>query len=77
MYGKKAIIASNCTPQKQLIETANCGIIYQNLDEFKQALKALSNNKIERVKLGNNGFVYLNENFRNDDSLIKLYQTLN
>ena len=76
MYGKKAIIASNCIPQKQLIESANCGIVYQNFDEFKEAIKELSYNEDKRIELGKNGSIYLNENFRNDDSIVSLYQSL-
>ena len=76
MYGKKAIIASNCTPQKKLIESANCGIIYQNIEEFKKAINKLSKDENQRECLGNNGFKYLNENLRTDDSLFKLYQSL-
>ena len=76
MYGKKAIIASNCTPQKQLIESANCGIVYQNFDEFKEAIKELSYNEDKRIELGKNGSIYLNKNFRNDDSIVSLYQSL-
>ena len=76
MYGEKAIIASNCTPQKQLIESANCGIVYQNFDEFKEAIKELSYNEDKRIELGKNGSIYLNKNFRNDDSIVSLYQSL-
>jgi len=56
MLGKKPIIASDCRPQKNLIEKYNCGIIYPNSDEMKSAIIKLSSDARLRTEMGENGF---------------------
>jgi len=55
MLGKKPVIASDCRPQKNLIEKYNCGIIYSNSDEMKSAIIKLSADASLRAGMGENG----------------------
>ncbi len=56
MLGKKPIIASDCRPQKNLIEKYKCGIIYSNSDAMKSAIIKLSSDARLRTEMGENGF---------------------
>ena len=42
LFGAKAIIASDCLPQQQLIESFNCGLVYANEYEFLACIEQLS-----------------------------------
>lgn len=80
MLGGKPIIASNCKPQKNLIEKHNCGIIFENMKEFHAAIIKLLNDKQLREDMGENGKKaikqeYNTENFK--ENLISLYKTTN
>ncbi|MCK7532427.1 MAG: hypothetical protein MZV63_16040 [Marinilabiliales bacterium] len=37
MLGSRAIIASDCKPQRNLIEKHQCGLVYNNLTEFQDS----------------------------------------
>jgi glycosyltransferase involved in cell wall biosynthesis len=63
MSGRKAIIASDCGPQQKLIEKYNCGIIYSNNTEMKEALIKLLMDENLRRKLGMNGYSAVIEHF--------------
>lgn len=79
MYGGKPIIASDCAPQKELIESNNCGIIFSNLDEFRDAIISLINNEELRKDMGKRAKMALINNFDPnfiDKSLIYLYSDL-
>ncbi|HBC77026.1 MAG TPA: glycosyl transferase family 1 [Bacteroidales bacterium] len=56
MLGKKPIIASDCRPQKRLIEKYNCGIIYSDSVEMKAAIIKLSEDDHLRIEMGENGY---------------------
>lgn len=79
MYGKKAIIASNCKPQQELIEAANCGLIFSNLEEYIGCMKQLAQNPQKNKQLGINGHQYLMRHFAQTDQpkpLDILYQSI-
>ena len=56
MLGKKPVIASDCRPQKNLIEKYRCGIVYSNPDEMKSAIIKLSADANLRAGMGENGY---------------------
>lgn len=56
MLGKRPIVASDCKPQKILIEKYNCGIIYSYPNEMKAAIIKLSADKQLRGEMGENGY---------------------
>ena len=55
MYGEIPIIATACKAQKELIENANCGFIYNSYEEFKTQLVQLISSSELRQQLGSNG----------------------
>jgi glycosyltransferase involved in cell wall biosynthesis len=55
MLGGKPIIASNCKPQQDLIEKHNCGLIFNNTEEFHDAIVKLLDDKQLREEMGENG----------------------
>jgi glycosyltransferase involved in cell wall biosynthesis len=57
MLGKKPVIASDCLPQQKLIEKYECGIIFRNGTELKEAIKKLAGDKELAAKMGNNGYL--------------------
>jgi glycosyltransferase involved in cell wall biosynthesis len=62
MLGGKPIIASDCIPQKNLIEKHNCGLVFQNMTEFREMLIRLLNDRLLRQTMGENGYkAVLNE----------------
>lgn len=65
MLGAKPIIASNCIPQQKLIEKHNCGLVFENMKEFHDAIIRLSGDKELRVNMGKNGY----------DAVVKEYNT--
>ena len=77
MFAGKPIIASDCRPQKELIEANNCGLIYSSLHDFAECIKRLVLDPDLRKRLGNNAKtslykLYDNTNYEN--LLIGLYQ---
>jgi glycosyltransferase involved in cell wall biosynthesis len=66
MLGKKPVIASDCRPQKRLIEKYNCGIIYSNPEELKSAIIKLSEDSDLRNQLGGNGYLAVLNEFNTD-----------
>lgn len=79
MFGKKPIIASNSKPQKELIESFNCGIIFSNQAELKKAIKHLYNNPHLANEMGLNGFNNLYKTYNSDEfnnQLLNIYQLL-
>ncbi len=79
MMGAKPLVVSNCLPQQNLIEKHKCGIVFENMSGFKEALKKLADDKHLRTELGKNGSEAI-KNFYNtakvEESLIKLYKTI-
>ena len=77
LFGAKAIIASNCLPQQQLIESYNCGLVYANEEEFLACIKQLVNDESLRKEMGENGKKMLYHNYDNqkqDDTLIQIFK---
>ncbi len=79
MYGAKPIIVSDCKPQKELVESFNCGLSYSTRKEYLDCIIKLTRNKELRARLGENGFKKLYEKYDNDDherTLLLLYDDL-
>lgn len=66
MYGGKPIIASDCRPQKELIEAFDCGMIYSSQNEFIKCIEQLAQDSELRQSLGDNGYRELYNKFDND-----------
>jgi glycosyltransferase involved in cell wall biosynthesis len=78
MLGKKPVIASDCKPQKRLIEKYNCGIIYANSIEMKAAIIKLSAEPDLRRIMGENGYRAILSEFNSSlvkENLLKIYST--
>jgi glycosyltransferase involved in cell wall biosynthesis len=78
MLGKKPVIASNCGPQKNLIEKYKCGIIYSNTDEMKSAIIKLSADPELRNEMGENGYRAILSDYNISavkENLLKIYST--
>ena len=79
MYGRRPIIASNCIPQKEIIEENNCGLIFSDLNGFVHSIIKLLNDENLRTRLGKNARKALFEKFNSkivNQSLINLYKEL-
>ena len=79
MYGQKPIIASNCGPQKKLIESANCGLIYDNQQDFIDKIILLIKDKELRKQMGENGLRLLYKKYgsgKYENLLVKIYDRL-
>jgi glycosyltransferase involved in cell wall biosynthesis len=79
MLGGKPIIASNCKPQQNLIEKHNCGMIFENIGEFHDAIVMLLNDKPLREKMGENGRNAVMREYNTEivkGNLILLFNTL-
>ena len=74
LFGAKAIIASDCLPQQQLIENYNCGLVYTDEDEFLACVEQLVNDKSLRKEMGENGKKMLYHNYDNQKQDYKLIQ---
>jgi Glycosyltransferase len=80
MLGGKPVIASNCKPQQNLIEKHNCGLIFENIKEFQNAIIRLINDKQLREKMGENGKKTIMKEYHTEivkENLIQIYKTLN
>lgn len=76
MLGRKPVIASDCRPQKRLIEMYSCGITYSNPEELKAAIIKLSGDADLCRLMGENGYRAIVEKFNTKvikDNLLKLY----
>ena len=76
MLGKKPVIASDCRPQKRLIEKYNCGIIFSNSDEMKSAIIKLSADASLRIGMGENGYRAILKEFNTAtlrENLLRIY----
>ena len=61
MFGKIPILATACKAQKELIESCNCGLIYNDKNDFKEKLSSLLNDTDLRKKMGKNGIKALQQ----------------
>ena len=78
MLGGKPVIASNCKPQQSIIEKHNCGLIFENITEFHDAIIRLLNDKPLREKMGENGRKAIVREYNTNiikENLILLYET--
>ena len=78
MLGGKPVIASNCKPQQSLIEKHNCGLIFENITEFHDAIITLLNDKLLREEMGEKGRKAIIREYNTDiikEKLILLYET--
>lgn len=75
MYGKIPILATKCKAQQELIESSNCGLLYEAKDDFKIKLSRLLEDSDLRKKLGENGKKKLLELYNNkaDRQFLKIY----
>lgn len=55
MLGGLPVIASDCGPQKKLIEKYRCGMIYTDKEQMKEAIIRLSADPALRKEMGENG----------------------
>jgi glycosyltransferase involved in cell wall biosynthesis len=80
MLGGKPIIASNCKPQQNLIEKHDCGLIFENITEFHDAIIKLLNDKLLREEMGENGRNAVVREYNTEivkEKLTLLYKTFN
>lgn len=76
MLGGKPLIVSDCLPQQKLVEKINCGLVFRNMTEFRDAIIKLINDRELRSTLGKNGMdAILREHnmARVKENLISLY----
>jgi glycosyltransferase involved in cell wall biosynthesis len=79
MLGGKPIIASNCKPQQNLIEKHKCGLIFESLTEFHDAIIKLLNDKRLREEMGENGRNAILREYNTEivkENLILMYKKL-
>jgi glycosyltransferase involved in cell wall biosynthesis len=77
MLGGKPIVASNCRPQQTLIEKHNCGLIFENVTEFHDAIIMLLNDSLLREEMGKNGKKAIMTEYNMDivkENLISLFK---
>lgn len=76
MYGEIPILATRCKAQQELIEGANCGLLYDTKAEFTTALKQLIANPSLRKELGTNGKEKLLDLYENnvDKAFLEIYK---
>jgi glycosyltransferase involved in cell wall biosynthesis len=79
MLGKKPVIATDCLPQQKLIEKYECGIIYRNDAQLKEAILRLTGEPDLAVKMGNNGYLAIVNELNTGkikEKLLSFYDTL-
>lgn len=79
MLGGKPIIASNCRPQQNLIEKHNCGLVFENVTELRDAIIRLLDDSDLRVRMGKNGYEAIIKEHHVGivkENLISLYKTI-
>jgi glycosyltransferase involved in cell wall biosynthesis len=79
MFGAKPIVASGNKPQKELIETFECGLVYSSQAEYAACILKLANDPELRDKLGQNGYRNLYEKYGNGQhaaDLLRIYSSL-
>ena len=79
LYGGKPVVASNCRPQREMIESYQCGIVFTNQDEFVNALEKLILHPELANTLGENGKRHLFADYAGEayeNKLISIYQNL-
>jgi glycosyltransferase involved in cell wall biosynthesis len=75
MYGKKAVLVSNCRPQAELIRKSNGGRVYTNQLEFENHINDLANNLTLTHSLGENAFDYLMNYPDHEEDFVQLFKS--
>ncbi|HEY5122567.1 MAG TPA: glycosyltransferase family 4 protein, partial [Ignavibacteria bacterium] len=78
---KKAVIATDIGSLKEMVENEKTGLLfeYRNSSDLRNKVKELFSNKEKAKRLGENGFIKLNDNFSKEDhvnKLINLFENL-
>ncbi len=75
MYGEIPILATKCKAQQELIESSECGLLYDTKEEFNDALKRLIESESLRRTLGTKGKKKLLELYENnaDRAFLEIY----
>lgn len=79
MLAGKPLVVSNCKPQQELILKQNCGLVFGNMVQFRDALIKLIEDKELRNSLGKNGYEAVINNYHTGivkDNLLSLYKTV-
>jgi len=80
LYGGKPIVASNCKPQRELIEAYQCGRVFTTQASFIAALEELITKPELAKQLGENGRRKLLEDYAGEayeNKLLSIYKRLN
>jgi glycosyltransferase involved in cell wall biosynthesis len=73
------VIASDCKPQKKLIEKYGFGIVYKNIEELKAGIIRLSEDPVLRSEMGEKGYQAIIREFNTESlkhNLLDLYRKL-
>ena len=79
MYGKLPIVASDCKPQKDLIDKVQCGVTYHTEEAFFEVLTGLIKDTETCRKLGENGYHALINEYNIEkmkSRLLSVYESL-
>jgi glycosyltransferase involved in cell wall biosynthesis len=79
MLAGKPLIVSDCKPQQELIQQHKCGLVFENMVQFRDAIIILIENKELRNSLGKNGHEAIINKYHTGivkDNLLKLYNTI-
>lgn len=76
MYGEIPILATKCRSQQDLIEESQCGLLYENYEDFQIQFTRLLKDKELRHKLGSNGRKKLLKLYKNkaNRQFLKIYE---
>jgi glycosyltransferase involved in cell wall biosynthesis len=80
MLGSKPVVASDCKPQKDIINKHKCGLVFSNMVEFKDSIVTLINDASLRSEQGKNGLKAVQEEYNTKiirDKFVLLYDTIN
>lgn len=66
MLGEKPLIVSACKPQKELVEKYSCGLVFSNMEQFRDAVITLAGNKALRRDMGRNGRIAILTDYNSD-----------
>jgi glycosyltransferase involved in cell wall biosynthesis len=79
MLAGKPLIVSNCKPQQELIQRHNCGLVFENMVQLREAIIKLIDNKELRNSFGKNGSEAIISKYHTGivkDNLLLLYNTI-
>ena len=79
MLGCKPLIVSDCQPQRELVEKADCGIVFSNSNELIEAIIKLLNDSNLRQEMGKNGYSAIVKDYHLGnikENLISIYREL-